>query len=122
MNKKILIVEDNGLNMKLFSDLLISQGYEVLGRTDAEDIVLVVMNSKPDLILMDIQLPTISGTEATKILKAHDETRHIPILAVSAFSMSGDKEMFLNAGCDGFLPKPIQVVSFITKVAQMLDA
>lgn len=120
MTSKILIVEDNALNMKLFTGLLESQGYEVIQRIDADDIFDIVIETKPDLILMDIQLPTISGLDATRILKADDATRHIPVIAVTAFAMNGDKAKVLEAGCDAYLSKPIQVLPFLTKVIEML--
>lgn len=122
MTSKILIVEDNGLNMKLFSNLLESQGYDVVQRPDAENIYNVVVEAKPDLILMDIQLPTISGLEATRILKADEVTQHIPIIAVTAFAMEYDQNKVLQAGCDAYIAKPIQVVSFLSKIFQMLGA
>lgn len=122
MTSKILIVEDNGLNMKLFSRLLESQGYSVVQRIDADNIYDVVVEARPDLILMDIQLPTISGLDATRILKSDDVTRHIPIIAVTAFAMEYDQNKVLQAGCDAYLAKPIQVISFLTKVIEMLKA
>lgn len=121
MAKKILIVEDNALNMKLFSSLLKMGGYEVAERTDALKIITSVKEEQPDIILMDIQLPMISGIEATKILKADDTFCRIPVIAITAFAMKGDEEKILAAGCDGYIAKPIEPDSFIATINRFLN-
>jgi len=109
MAKTILIVEDNELNMKLFNDLLQAHGYETVQTKDGRDALNLAREHKPDLILMDIQLPEISGLEITKMLKADDELKHIPVIAVTAFAMKGDEEKIREGGCEGYIAKPISV-------------
>lgn len=113
---KVLIVEDNELNMKLFTDLINSLGYEVLQSVDGSDAIQIARNEQPKLILMDIQLPETSGIELTRTLKAMEDTKNIPVVAVTAFAMAGDREKVLDAGCDGYLPKPISVSEFLSEV------
>ncbi|MEM1419669.1 MAG: response regulator [Pseudomonadota bacterium] len=116
MSKTVLIVEDNELNMKLFSDLLAAQGYTILQRGDGASALEVAREARPDLILMDIQLPEISGLEVTKWLKEDELLRHIPIIAVTAFAMKGDEEKIRDAGCEAYISKPISVPDFINTV------
>ena len=116
MTKKVLIVEDNELNMKLFHDLLDSQGYETLQTREGLQALALARQYRPDLILMDIQLPEISGLEVTKWLKDDEELNHIPVVAVTAFAMKGDEERIRQGGCEGYLSKPISVASFIATV------
>ena len=97
MSKKILIVEDNDLNMKLFNDLLQANGYETVQTVDGRDALKLAREHTPDLILMDIQLPEISGLEVTKMLKADDDLKGIPVIAVTAFAMKGDEEKIREA-------------------------
>lgn len=117
MNKTILIVEDDVPNMKLFNDLLQAQGYKTLQSVDGLDCLRLAREHRPDLILMDIQLPKISGAEHTRALKADDDLKDIPVLAVTAFAMLGDKEKILAAGCDDYISKPISVPNFLETVA-----
>lgn len=121
MAKTVLIVEDNELNMKLFNDLLQANGYETLQTKDGREALSLARKDSPDLILMDIQLPEISGLEITRLLKAEERTRQIPIIAVTAFAMKGDEEKIREGGCDGYIAKPISVTSFLQTVAQFLD-
>ena len=116
MSKKVLIVEDNELNMKLFHDLLDSQGYETLQTREGLQAMALARAHLPDLILMDIQLPEISGLEVTKWLKDDEELSHIPIIAVTAFAMKGDEERIRQGGCEAYISKPISVMHFLDVV------
>ncbi len=113
MSKKVLIVEDNELNMKLFHDLLDSQGYETLQTREGLSALALAREHHPDLILMDIQLPEISGLEVTKWLKDDEELAHIPVIAVTAFAMKGDEERIRQGGCEAYISKPISVMHFL---------
>ena len=121
MSKKVLIVEDNELNMKLFHDLLDSQGYQVLQTREGLQAMAIARQHMPDLILMDIQLPEISGLEVTKWLKDDEELAHIPIIAVTAFAMKGDEERIRQGGCEAYISKPISVVHFLETIRRFLD-
>jgi two-component system cell cycle response regulator DivK len=116
MPKKILIVEDNELNMKLFNDLLEAQGYETLQTREGLQALGLARQHRPDLILMDIQLPEISGLEVAKWLKDDEELAHIPIIAVTAFAMKGDEERIRQGGCEAYISKPISVAHFLEVV------
>jgi two-component system, cell cycle response regulator DivK len=118
MQKTILVVEDNDLNMKLFCDLLEAHGYRTLKTRDGRAVPDLVRADRPDLILMDIQLPEVSGLEVTGWLKNDVETRDIPVLAVTAFAMKGDEERIKAGGCEAYIAKPISVVRFIETVRQ----
>ena len=118
----ILIVEDTPANMKLAALILEQAGYAVLQACNAEDGMALARSVAPDLILMDIQLPGISGLEATRILKGDPATRAIPISAMTAFAMKGDETKMLAAGCDGYITKPIHHQELLRKVAKMLGA
>lgn len=120
MAKTVLIVEDNDLNLKLFRDLLEASGYQTLQSKDGMDGLRLVRDHRPDLVLMDIQLPEISGLEITRLIKADPEIRHIPVLAVTAFAMKGDEEKIRDGGCDGYIAKPISVASFLQTVQSFL--
>jgi two-component system cell cycle response regulator DivK len=120
MSKKVLIVEDNELNMKLFHDLLDSQGYQVLQTREGLSALGMAREHMPDLILMDIQLPEISGLEVTKWLKDDEELAHIPIIAVTAFAMKGDEERIRQGGCEAYISKPISVMHFLETVKKHL--
>lgn len=122
MTKTILIVEDNELNMKLFNDLLEAHGYNTLQTRDGRDVMSLTRKHMPDLILMDIQLPEISGLEIAKMLKADDDLSAIPVVAVTAFAMKGDELKIRNGGCDGYIAKPISVNNFLQTVAKFLEA
>jgi len=114
--KTVLIVEDNELNLKLLKDILEYHGYNTLTTELGEPALELARQHRPDLILMDIQLPDISGMEATRRLKADDQTRTIPIIAVTAFAMSGDEAQILASGCDAYLSKPFNLVEFLKLV------
>lgn len=118
MTKTVLVVEDNDLNMKLFCDLLEAHGYRTLKTRDGLSVVDIVRENRPDLILMDIQLPEISGLEVTRRLKADEELKHIPVIAVTAFAMKGDEERIRQGGCEAYMAKPISVTRFIDTVRQ----
>jgi len=121
MPKTILIVEDNDLNMKLFNDLLQAHGYETVQTMDGRDVLQLAHKHRPDLIIMDIRLPEISGLEVTKMLKAEDELKGIPVIAVTAFAMKGDEQKFREGGCDGYIAKPISVPKFLETIAKFLN-
>ena len=118
--KKVLIVEDNELNMKLFNDLLEAHGYLTLQTKDGVEALRMARQHRPDLILMDIQLPEVSGLEVTKWLKEDDELKSIPVIAVTAFAMKGDEEKIREGGCEAYIAKPISVASFMRTVEQFL--
>jgi two-component system cell cycle response regulator DivK len=119
--KKVLIVEDNELNMKLFSDLLEAKGFDVAKAKDGYQALELLAENRPDLILMDWQLPEITGQELTQRLKADPNTRAIPIIAVTAFAMKGDEEKIRNVGCEGYIAKPISVMTFLETVQSFLE-
>jgi two-component system cell cycle response regulator DivK len=116
MTKTILIVEDNELNMKLFNDLLEANGYRTLQTRDGLSALEIAREHKPDLILMDIQLPEVSGLEVTKWLKEDETLRSIPVIAVTAFAMKGDEEKIREGGCEAYISKPISVSSFLETI------
>ena len=118
--KKILIVEDNELNMKLFHDLLEVHGYETLQTKDGREALQLAREHRPDLILMDIQLPEVSGLEVTKWIKEDDNLREIPVIAVTAFAMKGDEEKIREGGCEAYIAKPISVTQFLETVQRFL--
>ena len=120
MAKKVLIVEDNELNMKLFHDLLEAQGYDILETREGLQALSLAREHHPDLILMDIQLPEISGLEVTKWLKEDDELAAIPVVAVTAFAMKGDEERIREGGCEAYISKPISVVHFLDTIRKLL--
>ncbi len=118
--KTVLIVEDNELNMKLFNDLLDAHGYRTLQTRDGMEALDMARTHKPDLILMDIQLPEVSGLEVTKWLKADDELQSIPVVAVTAFAMKGDEEKIREGGCEAYISKPISVATFLDTVRKFI--
>lgn len=120
MSKTIMIVEDNELNMKLFSDLLEANGYGTVQTRSGVEAVALARQHKPDLILMDIQLPEVSGLEVTRWLKSDEELRGIPVIAITAFAMKGDEEKIRQGGCEAYLSKPISVVKFLETVRNYL--
>jgi len=120
MEKVILIVEDDPNSLKLFRDLLGASGYASLEATNGKKAVELAREKKPDLILMDIQMPVMDGFEAVKILKADTETRNIPIIALTSYAMKEDEKKGLEAGCDGYITKPIDTKEFLKKVAEYL--
>ena len=121
MATTVLIVEDNERNMKLFRDLLAANGYETVQSETGFGGYELAREHRPDLILMDIQLPDISGLDVIKWLKDDQELKAIPIIALSAFAMEGDEEEFRAAGCDGYLSEPISVPVFLETVSYMLN-
>ncbi len=116
MAKTVLVVEDNELNMKLFHDLLEAGGYNIVQTRNGLEAIDLAREHHPDLILMDIQLPEVSGLEVTKWIKEDDELRTIPVIAVTAFAMKGDEERIRQGGCEAYLSKPISVQSFLDTV------
>ena len=119
--KTVLVVEDNELNMKLFHDLLEAHGYNILQTKDGMDALRIAREHRPDLILMDIQLPEVSGLEVTKWLKDDEELKSIPVIAVTAFAMKGDEQKILEGGCEGYISKPISVTEFMEVVSKFLE-
>lgn len=111
--KLILIVEDNELNMRLLNDVLEAHGYAIIKTGTGGEAIELARRERPDVILMDIQLPDISGLEATRRLKEDAATRDIPIIAVTAFAMSGDEKKILDSGCDAYVAKPILLQPFL---------
>ena len=121
MAKTILIVEDVTKNMTLFRDLLQVSGYSIIEASGGKEGIELAKAKKPDLILMDIQMPGMDGLEATRILKADATISGIPVIALTAYAMKGDKERMLEAGCDGYLAKPINTDDFLKEVAEYLS-
>ena len=122
MKKTVLIVEDNELNMKLFNYLLEAHGYATLKTSHGIEAMELARAHKPDLILMDIQLPEVSGLEVTRWLKADEELKSIPVIAITAFAMKGDEERIREGGCEAYMSKPISVSKFIATVKTYLEA
>jgi len=122
MAKKVLIVEDNELNMKLFHDLLEAQGYDILETREGLQALSLAREHRPDLILMDIQLPGMDGLQAIAMLKQHDATRAIPVIALTALAMKGDEERIRAAGCDDYIAKPMRYQEFLAAVGAQLAA
>lgn len=116
MQKTILIVEDNELNMKLFNDLLEAHGYATVQTRSGLEALDLAREHKPDLVLMDIQLPEVSGLEVTRWLKQDEALRHIPVIAITAFAMKGDEEKIRQGGCEAYLSKPISIVKFLETI------
>jgi two-component system cell cycle response regulator DivK len=119
--EQVLVVEDNEKNMKLFRDILVATGYRTLEATTGEQAVELAAEHVPDLVLMDIQLPDFDGSEALSRLRAYARTASIPVLALTAQAMHGDRERFLAAGFDGYLSKPVDVIELIGAVRQHCD-
>jgi len=120
MAKTVLIVEDNELNMKLFHDLLEAHGYETLQTRTGIEALRLAREHHPDLILMDIQLPEVSGLEVTKWIKEDESISSIPVIAVTAFAMKGDEERIRQGGCEAYISKPISVAKFLETVRAYL--
>jgi len=119
--KTVLVVEDNVLNMKLFQALLEVHGYNVLRTGDGMEALSLARQHRPDMILMDIQLPDISGLEVTKWLKDDETLKTIPVVAITAFAMKGDKERFLESGCEAYIAKPISIANFLQTVERFAN-
>lgn len=118
--KSVLIVEDNELNMKLFHDLLHAHGYETILTRHGLDAIALARSHRPNLILMDIQLPEISGLEVTRWLKEDDDLKDIPVVAVTAYAMKGDEERIRSGGCEAYVSKPISVSMFLDTVRRFI--
>ncbi|MEM7766576.1 MAG: response regulator [Pseudomonadota bacterium] len=118
--RSVLVVEDNELNMRLFCDLLDSFGYQTIQCRDGAEALDMARARQPDLIIMDIQLPEVSGLDITRWIKDDDELKAIPVLAVTAFAMRTDEQRVREAGCEGYLSKPIQMSSFIRTVEGLI--
>jgi two-component system cell cycle response regulator DivK len=116
MTKTVMIVEDNELNMKLFNDLLEAFGYRTVKTRDGKSVLELARQHRPDLIVMDIQLPDISGLDVTRQLKADKDLKAIPVVAVTAFAMRGDEQRIRAGGCEAYLSKPISVQSFLDTI------
>lgn len=121
MAKHVLIVEDNELNMKLFNDLLEANGYGTIQTRSGVEAVELTRTHRPDLILMDIQLPEVSGLEVIRWIKDDEALKHIPVIAITAFAMKGDEEKIRQGGCEAYLSKPISVVKFLETVRHYLS-
>ena len=119
LDKTVLVVEDNDLNMRLFHDVLEMRGYNILQAKDGMEGWRIAREHRPDLIIMDIQLPDVSGLEVTKWLKDDETLKSIPVIAVTAFAMDGDEERFLEGGCDDYLVKPISISNFLQTVERL---
>ncbi len=119
--KTVLIVEDNDLNMKLFHDLLEAHGYNTIQTKDGMEALSLAREHMPDLILMDIQLPEVSGLEVTKWIKEDEALKSIPVIAVTAFAMKGDEEKIREGGCEAYVAKPISVENFLNTVKEFLS-
>jgi two-component system, cell cycle response regulator DivK len=121
LGKRVLIVEDNEKNMKLFRDVLQATGYSTLEATTGEEAIELSLSQAPALVLMDVQLPGIDGVEALERMRQNERTASIPVLALTAQAMSGDRERFLEAGFDGYLAKPVDVGELIETVREHCD-
>lgn len=118
----ILIVEDNELNMKLFRDLLQANGYETIESRNGVEAFELAKKHLPDLIIMDIQLPEVSGLDVTKWIKNDQSAKHIPVIAVTAFAMKGDEQKILDGGCEDYIAKPISVSDFLSTIKHHLSS
>jgi two-component system cell cycle response regulator DivK len=121
MPKTILIVEDDELSLRMVTDVLQASGYDVVQSIDGKDTLKLATEQHPDLILMDIRLPEVSGVEHLKALKADEALRDIPVLAVTAFALRGDKEKFLEEGFDAYIPKPVDIPLLLETIAEFLS-
>ena len=119
--KSVLVVEDNELNMRLFCDLLDAYGFDTFESRDGADAIDIARERKPNLIIMDIQLPEVSGLDITRWIKDDDDLADIPVLAVTAFAMRADEQRVREAGCEAYLSKPIQISSFIRAVQSLTE-
>lgn len=119
-NKRILAIEDHEENRRLLRDLLTSFGYELIEAVTGEDGILAAESHRPDLILMDIQLPGIDGYEVTRRIKANPALRHIPVIAVTSYALSGDDVKALEAGCDAYVTKPFDPAELLAKIGEFL--
>ncbi|HVR40014.1 MAG TPA: response regulator [Thermoanaerobaculia bacterium] len=123
MSRKVLVVEDNDMNMQLVEYLLEEGGYDIVKATSGEEALAITRDAAsvaPDLILMDIHLPGMDGLSVVREMKTSTRTQRVPILALTAHAMRGDKDRFLEAGCDGYISKPIDVKTFLASIEQYL--
>jgi two-component system cell cycle response regulator DivK len=120
MTKRILVVEDQEDNRRIIRDLLTSAGYELIEATDGEEGVRLAASERPDLILMDIQLPVLDGHEATRRIKQNPELRHIPIIVVTSYALSGDDQKAMAAGSDGYVAKPFSPRQLLATIRKFL--
>ena len=120
MTKTVLVVEDNELNMKLFHDLLEAHGIQTVETRNGNEVLSIARAKKPDLILMDIQLPEVSGLDVTRWLKDDAELKNIPVIAVTAFAMKGDEQKIREGGCEDYISKPISVTHFMEVINKYL--
>lgn len=120
MAKKVLIFDDNDLNRKLFNDVLSSEGYETLTSNGDDDALDLARRLRPDLIVMDINMPETDGLEATRRIKRDDETRGIPVIAVTACAMAGDEDRIRAEGCSDYIAKPVSLSGFLSSVRRHL--
>ena len=120
MSKRILAIEDHEENRRLLRDLLTSVGYEMIEAITGEEGLTLAATHLPDLILMDIQLPGLDGYEVTRRVKANPALRHIPIIAVTSYALSGDEVKALEAGCDAYISKPFDPVELLAKIREFL--
>jgi two-component system, cell cycle response regulator DivK len=120
--KRILVVEDNQMGLMLLSQLLKAQGYDILQISESRGAIDLARDNQPDLILMDIGLPDIRGLDVTRLLKQDDQTKTIPIIAVTAFAMPGDEERSLESGCDAYIAKPILMDKLLRTVEAFLSS
>ena len=120
MGKTVMIVEDNELNMKIFGDILDAHGYQTIRIPDGEQALETARSRHPDLIVMDIQLPGVSGLEVTRRLKQDDELKSIPVVAVTAFAMKGDEDRIRDGGCEAYIAKPVRIEELLETVRQFL--
>src|ERR1700680_5132721 len=118
--QKILLVEDNEMNRDMLSRRLIRNGYEVITAVDGQQGAEMALSQLPDLILMDLSLPVIDGWEATRRIRANDTTRRIPVIALTAHAMAGDREKAMEAGCDDYDTKPVEITRLLGKIAALL--
>ena len=122
MGKTILVVEDALLNIKLIQEILTYRGDTVFEAANGREGIDLAIEKKPDLILMDIQMPVMDGMEATQLIKANPATRHIPIVALTGYAMDGDKQRMLEAGCDGYLSKPFKIKELLQAIDIFFDS
>jgi two-component system cell cycle response regulator DivK len=121
VSKRILVIEDTEDNRRILRDLLTNAGFDLIEAVDGEKGIAAALDAKPDLILMDIQLPIIDGYEATRRIKANPATKHIPIIAVTSYAMSGDDMKAREAGCDGYVAKPFSPRQILATIRELLS-
>jgi two-component system, cell cycle response regulator DivK len=119
---RVLLVEDNEMNRDMLSRRLVRNGYEVVIAVDGRQGVDMALSERPDLILMDMSLPIIDGWEATRRIKANDATRRIPVIALTAHAMAGDRETAMEMGCDDYDTKPVEIARLLGKMTALLEA